>query len=360
MRKILICFILFFTEVQCREIIYLVRSSKALLMGDAYTSLANDDYTLFYNVGALGENDGFHIYPINPYVMTTNLIKSEDRDRLNSLNKNSVDDIVDSILGFPVLASGGINPGLKLGKFAFNLVLNGSARVNIRNATHPNAEIISRYDRGVIAGYAIDFKSGIGLTSIGLSAKYLWRDGQAGFYDLYGPTIYEDISDPDCGEECIKNVLGHASGNGWGWDMGLLHVTKFDENSQFRFGLSFLDIGDTTFSGGVPAQEMLINTGISYLYRNGSFNWALSFDLHPINRLVEFGRQIHVGGEIGFDIVQVMAGFNGGYFSFGAELDFKIIKAIAGIYDMEVGGGYQNQKAKRMLLYIGLLEIEFQ
>jgi hypothetical protein len=360
MKKFFLCFILFVSNAQAREIIQFVRSSKALLMGDAYTSIANDDFTLFYNVGALGENEGINIFPLNPYAMTTNLIKEEDRDRINDIDRDDVDDIVNSLLDFPVFGSAGINPGLKLGKFGFNVVLNRSGRINIRNATHPNAEIITYYDRGVVAGYAIDFKSSIGHTSVGLSAKYIWRDGLDGIFDIYESSIYDQISDPDCGTECLKNTFGYSSGNGWGWDMGLLHVTKFDENSQFRFGLSFLDIGDTTFSGGAPKQEMLINTGISYLYRNGSFNWTLSFDLHPINGLVDFGRQIHFGGEIGFDIFQVMAGFNGGYFSFGAELDFKFIKAIAGIYDVEIGGGYRNQQAKRMLLYLGILDLEFE
>ncbi|RLA62281.1 MAG: hypothetical protein DRQ88_09065 [Epsilonproteobacteria bacterium] len=360
MRKFLICFIVFLSQANAREIIHLVRSSRALLMGDAFTSLSNDDYTLFYNPGALGENDGIHIYPINLSAASTNLLKSEDRDRLQEIDKNDVNDIVKSLLDFPVFIGGGINPGLKLGNFGFNVILNGSARVNVRNATHPTAEIITRYDRGFVAGYALNFNSGAGVTSIGLSAKYLWRDGQQGFYDLFEVSTYDDISDPDCDEKCIKETLDYAKGTGIGWDIGLLHVARLDENSQFRLGLSFLDIGDTTFStDGVPTQEMLINVGVSYIFRDGAFNWTLSADLHPINSKVVFGRQVHVGGEIGFDIVQVLAGFNGGYFSFGAEFDLKIVKATAGIYDVEVGGGYRDERAKRMLFYIGLLETKF-
>jgi len=358
------CFIFFLSQANAGEVLYLVRSSKALLMGDAFTSLANDDYTLFYNAGALGENEGIHIYPLNPNAMSTNLLSSEDRELVQDFPRDDVDEIVARYLGFPLFVGGGINPGLKMGKFGFNIVLDFSSRVNIRNAIHPNAEITTRYDRGFVVGYAIDFNTGKGVTSIGLSGKYLWRDGQQGIFDLYEVNTYDTISDPDDTEESIKKTLGYAKGDGIGWDFGLLHVTKFGENSEFRFGLSFLDIGDTTFSGDgpnpVPIQEMLVNTGVSYLYRKGTFNWTLSFDLHPINSKVEFARQVHFGGEIGIDIVQILAGFNAGYFSIGAELDFKLIRVVAGIYDVEIGGGYRNEKAKRMLLYVGILETKFQ
>lgn len=363
MKRVLLFFILFFSKAYASEVIHLVRSSKALLMGDAFTSLANDDFTLFYNVAALAENEGIHIYPINPYAASTNLLKSEDRDRLQNIDRNDINDIVDNLLNFPVFVQGGINPGLKMGSIGFNIIYNGSGRVNVRNATHPKAEIISRYDRGFVFGGAIDFNSGIGTTSVGISLKYIWRDGQQGFYDLYEANTFEDISDPDCGKDCIKETLGYAKGSGFGFDAGFLHIKQIDENSQFRVGLSFLDIGDTTFSSDgpnpVPTQEMFINFGMAYVFRNGSFNWTLSADLHPINGLVSIGRQVHVGGEIGFDIFQLIAGFNGGYFSVGAELDLKIVKAIAGIYDIEIGGGYRNELAKRMLLYIGLLEVKF-
>ena len=44
---------------------YIMRSPKGLLMGDAYTSYATDEYTLFYNPALMARHSGFSFNPIN-------------------------------------------------------------------------------------------------------------------------------------------------------------------------------------------------------------------------------------------------------------------------------------------------------
>ena len=78
-KLILIYFLLFFSFARAREFRYLQRSPKALLMGDAYTAIADDEYTLFYNPAAMGRHKGLSVYFVNPEVAVTNAIDELDR-----------------------------------------------------------------------------------------------------------------------------------------------------------------------------------------------------------------------------------------------------------------------------------------
>ena len=61
-RLTLIFTLAFSANVFAREVYYTLRSPKALLMGDAYTTLAEDDYTLFYNPAILARHSGFSLF----------------------------------------------------------------------------------------------------------------------------------------------------------------------------------------------------------------------------------------------------------------------------------------------------------
>ncbi|MFA7613273.1 MAG: hypothetical protein WCY48_03485, partial [Candidatus Caldatribacteriota bacterium] len=54
----------------------LMRSPKALLMGDAFTAVNDDSYTLFYNPASMARHKkAFSFYPIQGYISGTNILK---------------------------------------------------------------------------------------------------------------------------------------------------------------------------------------------------------------------------------------------------------------------------------------------
>ena len=61
------------------EVITMARSPRALLMGDAYTAIADDDFTLFYNPAILARHSGFSFYPINPSFTVSNILNEPER-----------------------------------------------------------------------------------------------------------------------------------------------------------------------------------------------------------------------------------------------------------------------------------------
>lgn len=92
------------------EFSYLGRSPEVLFMGDAYTAVADDENTLFYNLAAMGRHNGVTIAPINPTIGVTdvldkNLSLSEFEIGLSDTFENfpkEPEDIADRILGLPL------------------------------------------------------------------------------------------------------------------------------------------------------------------------------------------------------------------------------------------------------------------
>src|SRR5690606_968026 len=128
------------------------RSPRGLLIGDAYTSLAEDEYTLFYNPALLGRHSGLSFTPINPDISATNAL--DEMDRFKNFPKNDAVAISDRIMGFPIHLHGGVAPGLKMASVGLSLLASSTTNVILRNKTHPTLDVDYRLDRGFIMGFA--------------------------------------------------------------------------------------------------------------------------------------------------------------------------------------------------------------
>jgi hypothetical protein len=125
-----------------------------------------------------------------------------------------------------------------------------------------------------------------------------------------------------------------------------------------------MDIGDTRFeieegTAPIPDQEMIVNLGSSWEQNFGLFNTTFAFDLHPLNSTIDFGRKIHLGVKIGLPLVDIMAGFNAGYLSYGAALNIWPVRLMAGFYEVEIGAEYKQEVGKRAVLYLSFFETAF-
>jgi hypothetical protein len=85
----------------------------------------------------------------------------------------------------------------------------------------------------------------------------------------------------------------------------------------------------------------------------------MSLDMAPVNQGLSFGEMLHFGMELGLPLVRVMTGWNGGYLSYGAGIELWPIKIYGGFYGIEMGNSFQEKQSERALLYVSLLEIDF-
>lgn len=375
--KIKILFLIFFLcekTLDAKEVRHLVRSPKALLMGDAFTSLVDDEYMLFYNPASIGKTFGVYLTPVNPDLGATNALN--DQDRFKDLPKTAAG-LSDRFMGYPVYLHGGISPGIRFGPFAFNFFLNNSTSLVLRNAVHPFVDIDYRYDRGFVFGYAYTFGKGGKKnsktkrktappgrrTSIGVSFKNINREGIAENLSLFSTRLLNEIAASGNDTDRIKRSLGYSKGSGWGGDLGIEHALV-KGSTEFTAAFSILDIANTKISveegtRKLPSQEMSVNTGVSFKQDFLLFDYSLSLDLHPLNQPIDMFRKFHLGFQAGIPLVRVFAGLSEGYPSYGLGFRLWPIEIVAGFYSVELGTKFGEQEGKRGVVYLNLLEISF-
>jgi hypothetical protein len=359
---------------QAQEVSHLGRSPRGLLMGDAYTAVVDDEYSLFYNPASLGRNKGVSFTPLAPSFGGTNAL--DDMDRFKDFPKNDPVAISERLLNYPVTVQASIFPGFKLGQFGLNLFATSKTNIVLRNAIHPTLDVDYRYDRGFIAGYAYNIGSGAFSSKIkksskqkittgrrisfGLAVKHMNRQGINDQFDLFGTTLLNKINSGVSDISEIKKALGYSTGKAWGVDAGTEFAIS-NGRSLFTAGLSILDIGDTQFTrtegtGLIPKQDMTINTGMAWKQDYGFFDYTLSMDIAPWNGTTTLGRKFHFGSELAIPLLSFHGGWSEGYLSYGATAKFWPVKVTAGFYGVEVGSKFKEQEAKRFVFYVSLFD----
>ena len=363
---------------ESKEIRQLNRSVRGLLMGDAYTAIADDEYTLFYNPAALGRHNGLSIHFLNPDVSVTNVLG--EMDRFQNFPTDDPTAIAERILGLPLHLRFGATPGVKMGSFGFNLMASSTTDLVLRNAIHPALDMDYRLDRGFVMGYAYTIGGGSRKpkrhratssaassagkkTSIGVGFKSMNRQGIFNSFDLFGLELLNKISTSDGDIYSIRKALGYSYGQGYGVDLGIEHSIT-TSLSQLNLALAIMDVGDTRFTrtagdSEIPRQEMSVNLGASWSQNFLLLDYTLSVDLAPLNQDIAFGRKLHVGMELGLPLVSGMFGWNGGYISYGLGVNIWLVKLYAGFYGVELGSNFRQEEGKRGILYLSILDFSF-
>jgi hypothetical protein len=369
MRKYFFLLILFSFPVLAFDNPYILRSPRALLMGDAFTAVNDDAFTLFYNPATLARHkNDFTMYPLNGALSGTNLLT--DMDRFEDFPEEPVA-ASEVLMGFPVHAGANTAPGFKMFNFAMSGIVSDSYDVLLRNKANPTMDIDLRSDRGVAMGIAMPIgpgrlnkKSNAGSqTSLGIGAKYIERTGVSDQIGLLSPTVLNSL-DQDELEDLIKS-LGRVRGQAWGIDAGFEHVIR-NGNSQFVLGLAALDITGTDFEVEENPNKIRVanirdqmNLGMAFGQDHKIFHYILSADIRALNEEMDFGKRLRAGVEVGIPGLSLMAGVNSGYYSYGATIDMGFFKTTAGFYEVEIGSKYKQTKSSRFVISVSLFDFSF-
>ncbi len=367
-RLIILPFILLSLSALAVEERSLGKSPNGLLMGDAYTALADDDFTLFYNPALLARHKGFSLYPLNPSITATNIIKDPDRFSNTGTTTTS---FADAAFNFPMHIGIDYSPGFKMGKFGMSAMVNYNTNFNLQNQVTPVLDIDHRFDRGFIAGYAHplygSFTTGKGgeHLALGLSVKYIEREAIYNSYNLTGISLLDALSQGSA--DAILNSLGKVNGSGWGADAGIDYV-KSNGSQTFSLGLAILDIytvmhtKDNPDNLEVQDQPMRINLGSAWKATMGAgFDLTVSADIKHLEQQMELMRRVHLGVEVGISpALSIMAGVNAiDNYSYGLKLNTGLIKIYAGFYGTEIGEKLGQQESDRFVIYFSLFHFGF-
>lgn len=341
------------------------RSPRALLMGDAYTALAEDAYTLFYNPAIMGRHSGFSFWAINPTITASNVLGETDQ------YEDFPDDpagIAEKVMGKPIHLGINLTPGFKMGPVALSGIVDSQTNLSLNNAITPMMDIDHRYDRGFILGFGAPIKGkqggGDGTTiSLGASVKYLKREGIYGTYPLTSPSLLNALDGDELGD--ILTSIGKNDGQGWGVDFGVDYVKKTGA-STVKMGLAVLDpytkIQKNSSDDFVKlqSQPMRVNAGVAWTMGfEGLFALTLSADLKNLNQQMQLEQRTRLGVLVELAMIDLMGGYNAGYYSMGAGVDLGLIEVMAGFYDISLGEEFQQQKGRRLFVYFSLFDFTF-
>ena len=338
-------------------------------MGDAYTAVADDENTLFYNPAALGRHTGASIRLINPKVEVTDALdkdllklKFKVNDRYQKWPK-APEAIAQRILGIPLHISASGVPGIKMQHFGLSFFVQTKATIILENAIHPNLNIDYRLDRGLIMGHAFTFGKRRNFTSLGVALKQVQRNGLIGRYDLFSPQLIKFTENSKDYRKLLTD-LGYSQSKGWGADIGVEKVIK-NKKDQWIFGASLLDIGEIHFKetkgkGKVPNQKSSFNLGASYSKDTLLLDYVIDIDykniIDPIgSKLSKFS----IGTRLKFPFISLYFGQNGGYKSYGIGIDLFMFQLLAGFYGIETGYDFKQREGERAMVLLRLMDVHF-
>ncbi len=370
MNYVIIFFILFSSLSFSFENVYVRRSAKGTLMGDAFTSYANDEFTLFYNPALLARNKGFKFYPLNININTLDILKELDEaDKYEDLSDDP-NELFSEFQGKDLHIDAGYTATIKMGNLGLTAFFAESATLGLTNSISPTVEVNYKLDSGFIVGYAQPLGGNLRANSgsqyaLGASLKYIKREGIQTDFLLFSPTFVAAISNGDVKD--TLDALGKASGGGWGVDLGFDYI-KRTSSMEYAFSLALKDIvsgvrtkSESIYGTGIQEQNFQANIGTHIRFDfSDVIELAFSMDIRSLQDTTQsFASKMRIGAELGTPILSVYAGNNSGYFSYGIFTNLGIARIYLGLYGAELGQDYKLEKSDRMLIYLSLFNIKF-
>ena len=361
MKRLLALFsILMSVNSFAREVRDLGRSARGLLLGDAYTAIADDSHTLYYNPAIMGRHKGFSFWPLNPAITLVNPLKNLDKLESAQDNSSSTTGFADALFNFPIHLGVNYAPGFKMGRFGLTAIVNYSTNFQLKNKYTPMLDVDHRFDKGFIAGWGVVLSEG---NHLGIGVKYLQREGLYGTYNLVSKTMMDAIA---AGElDGIMKELGQVKGSGWGFDFGWDLVKKFGP-STFTMGLALLDVYTILHTNSndedleVQPQPMRVNLGTSYALEAAGLGIRVSADIRNLEQQIAFMRRVRLGLEIMMTpALSILTGFNSAGYSYGLRLNTGLIDTYLGLYEEDIGEKIGQEKSSRAVIYFSLFDFTF-
>lgn len=297
-------------------------------MGNAFTAVAGDGESLFYNPAALARVSGFHWTIIDPRV-GVNGPQALDVAAVAGTDGTMADKLND-LYGKSVWVGGGSKTSFVVPNFGVAAYANGDIGLNLQNPAYPQMNLNYLFDYGIAIGSAVDLIPSI--WSVGLTAR---RVNRTGANLPLGPSILATLD--------MDSIQGHLKdrGTGYGLDFGTMITVPSPIRPTIAFTIR--DLGYTTFSfdeglRAPPRSEPDMTLGASISIDTLLATITPSFDYRYLDRPeIQTGKKVHLGLEFDLPLLSLRVGLNQGYYTAGVGLDMGIISIDAATYGVELG-----------------------
>lgn len=320
-------FFLWISTASAVEIRESNRSVRALGMGNAYLTTVSDTDALFYNPAALAKLSGFNLQLAN---LRTGVNGLEIYELVQNAGDLSQPSGYNQFFGKPVWLEANGKAAIALPNFGFAVFTNNNLGFELHNPAYPEFETHFISDYGFVLGGSVPIGS---YASFGATVKRISRWGGD---EVIGVGAITSGSGVTALEDAFKD-----KGVGYGMDASIMYTSP----SPFSPAIAIVwqDIGCTTFekTDGLKAPPRIrdnLSIGLGTNVDLPGFDWATSLDLrHVTNNDEQVGKKIHLGTEFSLPLIDLRAGLNQGYPSYGVGLNLLLLRIDAAYYAEEIG-----------------------
>lgn len=332
---------------------------RPLGMGGAFTAVADDENALFYNPAGLDKVEEVEIAIVNPMVegSQSSIDFGQDLMDVDTEVTSDVVDLLRDYMGENLSAHAAVFPHFVTKHFGLGILGQGRVNAKIDNPAYPEANVLAQATGSGHLGLGFGFLNG--MVRVGGTVKYVHASI---FSDVLTAA---QIADPNFDQYVEDNMF---DGNGVGFDAGVIVTAPLPLNPAI--GLTVQNIGDLDLkdAGEVPQQ---VNVGASLTKEFGD-------DEHKWMKLIaaadwmdagnaydqddDLYKRLHMGFEAQLrpeswylpHLIALRTGLYQGYGTFGATLDFRLLKLDYANYAAEVGSYAGMNPDRRHVVQVSL------
>lgn len=330
-----------------RELPAFYKGIRPLGMGGAFTAVADDENALFYNPAGLDKVESWRLGVLNPLVEVNKEGIDFYKDAKGTDFNDSVEvtQLLQDHVGDYLHLSAAVFPNLVLKHFAVGVLGQATLNAQVNNIAFPELQVTDALVSGS-GHFATGWGFFDGMLRVGGGLKYVSARGMRD--QIY---LASDIASDNFGDT-VKDDLNR--GSGLGFDAGAMFeipVVLKPTIALMVQNIGDVDLGD---AGKIPQQ---VNLGVAGSY---AFSWVkLTGAVDYVDVLNNLGddndvyKRLHAGLEARFwDMLAVRGGLNQGYTTFGASVDFKLLRVDYANYAEEIGSAAGKRSDRRHALQV--------
>jgi len=325
--KLFLLIIFFFTNALAGELFQPGLQTRCFAMGGTCASHVRGASALFFNPAALARVEGFDftIAEIQTGV-SKDAVDFSSQLQGTAFTTTDLNKLYGKTLTAEVTArSGFVMPNLGFGVFS-----NSNTHMQFNDPTFPTFKMNFISDYGYILGGA--FSLG-GQASLGASMRYTKRWG--GEEDINMASLIGASTNTLASNNFINHGVGHA--------LDIAAMTTLNHPLKPTVSLVWQDVGVTTYNmtSGVknpPSQydNLILGIALPQEYGIVSFTHAIEYKFIRTEGY-DFFKKIHLGTEASIGPLDLRAGINQGYITYGAAVDVWLVQVEAAAYATELG-----------------------
>jgi hypothetical protein len=326
----------------------LYQGARAMAMGNAFVSIADDEEALFYNPAGLAGIKSSTLQYLNSNLEVSGDIVGATTASYKQFNNLSGDSL-NVLMGKDAYMHGNYAPSFVTQNFGMAVLFDQQLSLIAQNKSLPQVEVGFQTTNGIQMGYGFSLERGRKSQSeirFGVGLKYLFRRG--------GYHVLSEAQIANLNQNTIKQIIGDY-GSGMGVDLGTQYIYHVTSHLSLQAGAAWTEIGGVSFgdSGAEPISGDL-SMGLSVRYQIAHIAASLSYDLKHINDSVDSRLRNHIGAELAIPVFRFYAGINEVYPTYGVGFDLWLVRVLAVSYAEEMSSMAKINPERRYLLNLSM------